>query len=459
MMTTSINHANDINSENFNSVPENQEQREARQRIKSETTIPVRGPPGTGKSTVISRCCFDLLEQYSPVLVVAPTNAMVDSILVKIDSLLQRVKLDLPKGFVIRYGNITELRYSYPYLSKYTLDAMVNHHQQQQVTAADTANNNNKNSADTCNSVNKIRMSMDLLQNARIILCTDYIAKDLQHVIEAGSIIVDEAGLVSLDNIGTGFSPLRPNNGKVVVIGDDKQLPPPSHDYVATSLFHSILRHFKTTLLRREYRFNQDILDLINPYYDYKLVADPSVSNISTADIATKSYDGTNNNLRKILQHDKNVVFVDTDHSSPEGKHFVNIGEVSIIGDIVDGCLNTGINGIMVMSPYKQQERILQLHLQHHRNQGIRIGTVDKFQGQEHQVAIISMVRSNNNLDYQQAIGFVNIPRSCVAFSRSKRKTIIVGDRDTLIKSEFLSKSIDTITRKDGFLIWRDSQS
>src|SRR5919109_699446 len=106
---TSINGDN-INSENFN-FAENPEQRDAIQRIRSESTIPVRGPPGTGKSTVISRCCFDLLKQYSPVLVVAPTNAMVDSILVKIDSLLQPVKLELPKGFIIRYGNTTELRY------------------------------------------------------------------------------------------------------------------------------------------------------------------------------------------------------------------------------------------------------------------------------------------------------------------------------------------------------------
>src|SRR5919109_3760682 len=100
----------DINSAKF-SLTGNQEQLEAIQRIKAENTIPVTGPPGTGKSTVISRCCFDLIEQYYPVLVVAPTNAMVDSILVKIDSLLQPVKLELPKGFIIRYGNTTELRY------------------------------------------------------------------------------------------------------------------------------------------------------------------------------------------------------------------------------------------------------------------------------------------------------------------------------------------------------------
>ena len=53
--------------------------------------------------------------------------------------------------------------------------------------------------------------------------------------------------------------------------------------------------------------------------------------------------------------------------------------------------------------------------------------------------------------DFHIAIGFVKVSRSCVAFSRSKRKTIIVGDRDTLIKSKFLSKSIDTITRKMDF--------
>jgi superfamily I DNA and/or RNA helicase len=69
------------------------------------------------------------------------------------------------------------------------------------------------------------------------------------------------------------------------------------------------------------------------------------------------------------------------------------------------------------------------------------------------------MVRSNSKVDYHESIGFVNIPRSCVAFSRSKRKTIIVGDQSTLIKSKFLASSIDTITRKDGFFVWQNSLS
>ena len=48
------------------------------------------------------------------------------------------------------------------------------------------------------------------------------------------------------------------------------------------------------------------------------------------------------------------------------------------------------------------------------------------------------MVRSDKKFDYHEAIGFVDISRSCVAFSRNMRKTIIVGDRDTLIEGKFL---------------------
>jgi hypothetical protein len=58
---------------------------------------------------------------------------------------------------------------------------------------------------------------MDLLENTRIILCTDYIAKDLRNVIEARSIIVDGAGLVSVDKNGIAFSLLRHNNGYLFV--------------------------------------------------------------------------------------------------------------------------------------------------------------------------------------------------------------------------------------------------
>ena len=412
---------------------ENLEQNPARNRINNESIVPITGPPGTGKSTVISHCCFDLLSEYSPVLVTAPTNVMVNSILAKIDSLLKRAKLSLPRGSIIRYGNTVDLERSYPHLTAYSVDGIV----------------------EDINPFDKIQAGRNYFRNAKIILCTDYSAKDLLKVIKAGAVIVDEAGLVGLDTLGMLFSSLRANNGKVLVIGDDKQLPPVSFDFVADSLFRSILRHYRTTLLKTEYRFNEDILDLINPTYEYNLVADSSVKDISTSDITRKNYNGINNNLRKILSHEKKIIFVDTNSTSHEQKHYINTDEISITKEIVHGLMSMSIDNIIVTTPYKQQERMFRFHLDSNNNK-VRVGTIDEFQGQECEVTIVSMVRSNNNPDYQKAIGFLNVPRACVAFSRSKRKTIIVGDQNTLVKNKFLSKSIDTITRKDGFYIWRN---
>jgi len=417
---------------------ENPDQKAARYRINKEAVVPVTGPPGTGKSTVISHCCFDLLTENSPVLVTAPTNVMVNSILAKIDSLFKKAKLPPLRVPIIRYGNTADLEVSYSQLRNYTLDNIVL-------------------DSNEINSFNRAEIGRKYFQNAQIILTTAYSAKDLAKVLKVGAIIVDETGLVGLDTMSMLFSSLGHDNGKILVIGDDKQLPPVSHDFVGHSLFSFILRQHQTTLLRTEYRFNEDILDLINPNYQYQLKADESVRAISTVDIAKKSYNGTNNNLTKILDHERRIVFVDTNGNSREQKHFTNTGEISVVKELIDGLLGMGIDDIIITTPYKQQDRMFQFHLNDYRNNiKVRAGTIDEFQGQESEVTIVSMVRSNNETDLQKAIGFVNIPRSCVAFSRSKRKTIIVGDQNTLVKSKFLSRSIDTITRKDGFFIWRN---
>ena len=430
------NNSNEYSLDRFLNY-ENADQKTARHRINRESTVPVTGPPGTGKSTVISHCCFDLLTENSPILVTAPTNVMVNSILAKIDSLCRRARLPLLNGPIIRYGNTVDLELSYPHLQNYTLDNIL-------VDSNDM------------NSFNKAEIGRRYFQNAQIILTTAYSAKDLIKVVKVGAVIVDETGLIGLDTMAMLFSSLRHDYGKILVIGDDKQLPPASHDFVGYSLFSSILKQYETTLLKTEYRFNEDILDLINPNYQYQLKAHDSVKEISTADIAKKDYNGTSNNLTKILDHDRRIVFVDTNSNSTEQKHFINTGEISVVKELVDGLLSMGIDDIIITTPYKQQERMLQFHISDSNNTKVRVGTIDEFQGQESEVTIVSMVRSNNETDIEKAIGFVNIPRSCVAFSRSKRKTIIVGDQDTLIKSKFLSRSIDTVTRKDGFFIWRN---
>jgi hypothetical protein len=62
------------------------------------------------------------------------------------------------------------------------------------------------------------------------------------------------------------------------------------------------------------------------------------------------------------------------------------------------------------------------------------------------------MVRSNTKQDYDEVIGFINNSTACVAFSKGKRKTIIVGDQTTLIKTSFSPDRLIPIQGKMDFL-------
>lgn len=107
---------------------------------------------------------------------------MVNSALAKIDLLLRRSNTTLSHGTIIRYGNTADLERSHPFLTKYSLDNIVKD------VLID-------------NPLNKIELGKRYFQNAKIILCTDYSAKDLVKVVKAGAVIVDEAGLVAIDRM------------------------------------------------------------------------------------------------------------------------------------------------------------------------------------------------------------------------------------------------------------------
>jgi superfamily I DNA and/or RNA helicase len=65
------------------------------------------------------------------------------------------------------------------------------------------------------------------------------------------------------------------------------------------------------------------------------------------------------------------------------------------------------------------------------------VNTVDGFQGQERDVIVISLVRSND----EGNIGFLrDLRRMNVAITRARMKLIILGDRSTLCRHPFYRK-------------------
>lgn len=60
---------------------------------------------------------------------------------------------------------------------------------------------------------------------------------------------------------------------------------------------------------------------------------------------------------------------------------------------------------------------------------GIKVSTVDGFQGMEREIIIFSAVRSNSN----QSVGFLSDHRRLnVALTRGKRGLIVIGNKSTL---------------------------
>lgn len=70
-------------------------------------------------------------------------------------------------------------------------------------------------------------------------------------------------------------------------------------------------------------------------------------------------------------------------------------------------------------------------------NRGVKVGTVDSYQGKENPVVVLSLVRNNNNgaaVDGKKSIreGFLVAPnRINVAFSRAMDRLFIVGNRNS----------------------------
>ena len=111
-------------------------------------------------------------------------------------------------------------------------------------------------------------------------------------------------------------------------------------------------------------------------------------------------------------------------------QYFERIGKQRITDERID---------VGIISPYRAQVQLLRrLNMKKeffkpYRRQ-ISVNTVDGFQGQERDVIVISLVRSND----EGQIGFLrDLRRMNVAMTRARMKLIIIGNRDTMTRHPF----------------------
>ncbi|KAH9059532.1 P-loop containing nucleoside triphosphate hydrolase protein [Lactarius vividus] len=147
---------------------------------------------------------------------------------------------------------------------------------------------------------------------------------------------------------------------------------------------------------------------------------------------------------------------------------YFNIHEASVVRDY---CLRLTedrehkiyAEEIGVIAPYKAQVRKIRESLRSAGLRDVSVGSVEQFQGQERKVIVFATTRSNEALQKQKAMGFLqNHRRMNVAITRAQALLIVVGDPEVLGKDELWRTFLNYARLRGGWtgkpLSWKPEE-
>lgn len=196
------------------------------------------------------------------------------------------------------------------------------------------------------------------------------------------------------------------------------------------------------TLLKMQYRMNDDIMRFSSNYfYNGQVESAPQVKyrGILDLDIPMEwvnlaDYSENSENSFKETFIGESFGRINKEEAeltlSTLQQYFERIGKQRLLDERID---------VGIISPYRAQVQYLRRLLMKREffkpfRRQISINTVDGFQGQERDIILISMVRSNE----EGQIGFLrDLRRMNVAITRARMKVIILGDAPTLTRHPF----------------------
>lgn len=197
--------------------------------------------------------------------------------------------------------------------------------------------------------------------------------------------------------------------------------------------------------LTKNYRSHPDILKIPNELF-YRNTLEPCAS----PEIYNEIY-----NLKMLLKPGFPMIF----HSVHAKKHFypksstslANFEEVKIVMKYVTGLKKIlPMKDVGIISPYKSQGNEIRRRNLDRRQSDVEVGSVEKFQGNEKKVIIISTVKCRGST---KSLGeFVgDDKRFNVAITRAKCLLIIVGDDRLLNKDKNWGPLIQFIRNNGGY--------
>lgn len=435
----------------------------------------VHGPPGTGKTTTLVEAINETLMRESQVLVCAQSNMAVDWISEKLaDRGINVLRIGNPTrvndkmlGFTYErrfeshadYPQLWAIRKAIRELRKNRKKGSENYHQKMDRLKSRAAEI-------------ELRINAELFGEARVIACT--LVGSAHHLLEGmkfGTLFIDEAAQ-ALE--AACWIPMK-RASRVILAGDHCQLPPTVKSIAAlrAGLGKTLMERIAenkpevVTLLKIQYRMNDEIMRFSSDwFYGGKVESAPQIK------------------YRSVLDYDHPITWIDTSNEenqitiegedAPEdsasassaanqnsdlnfkeqfvgesfgrinkaeaeltlltlAEYFTKIGKQRVLEERID---------VGIISPYRAQVQYLKKLIKKYEffkpyRRLISVNTVDGFQGQERDVILISLVRSND----EGQIGFLkDLRRMNVAMTRARMKLIILGNKDTMTKHPFYKK-------------------
>ena len=296
-----------------------------------------------------------------------------------------------------------------------------------------------------CNQCKKATQEEDfyVLEKVDLIGMTTTGAAKYQHIIQRVKpkiVVVEEAAEVLESHI---VSCLTAATQQLILIGDHKQLRPNPNEYYLARQYNLDISLFERLItvgiphatLEIQHRMRPEIAGLVCPYIYPKLLNHESV-------LIYEDVRGVTTNMHFF------------DHQYPEQENddlrsHCNEEEAKLVVGLCKYFLEQDFSPsqITVLTTYTGQLLKLKSLMPRKIFDGVRITAVDNFQGEENDIIILSLVRSNKKGN----VGFLSIQnRICVALSRAKKGFYCFGN------FALLRKSCDTWDAIVSYLEQRD---
>lgn len=390
----------------------------------------LQGPPGTGKTSKMLRSMLEYLYKFTDetIVLLAFTNRATDEICQKIEAVCE--------GNFIRLGNIQEDSAFREFSLKQAPD------------------------------IESIRQK---LQDTRVFVSTVSSFYGSAHLIKNyDTVIVDEASQL----LEPSLCGILPRFRRFILIGDEKQLPavvtqpqqfcqtenPHLHAIgiqdLSVSVFERLLEnaqrnawHFAYDMLATQFRTHQDIAGFINQefYHGLKIGAE---SQTLPLEIYNPLSDDT---LEQALSRSR-LIFMP---SQAEDSLKFHLGEAGLVISLLETIRKVykrknafSPETVGVITPYRAQIAQIYQALDEELRENVTVDTVERYQGSEREVIIISMaVNHPAQMKNLQAFNTaLSVDKKLnVALSRAKAQLILLGNAQILNEGKFYKKLLDYI--------------